>query len=457
MLLKDIGDLRAEGNFILANRVGIYAEGVPSQPARQAVVARNVIAGNEVGLALQSNAALTVTDNRISDNLTDVRALGRRLSSSMRWSEDGRGNSWSQYRGYDADRNGIGDVPHRVEDAMDALMRRNPHGAGISLYARASGARRRRTNVPVVPAGTAARRPPSSDVGVCPGGAMIRDRDVSKRYGRRTALSNVSLDLGPGEIALLLGANGAGKSTLLRCLLGMTDYEGSIAVAGLDPLRQGCAVRSLIGYMPQSGGLHPDLTVDDTVRLYAEIRRVSGDRGATLLEEAGLSNIGRPEWAICPAGMRQRLGFVLALLTDPPILILDEPSASLDAASRAWLAARLRAMAQEGRTVLVSTHAGQELLDVAGPRIVLEDGRCTERPAAIAPADGGLWRRSPDLPRAELRALLLVKEDQGRNRQSLARRLRRPPWRCWDLPRPRPASTAVRASRCRRSAAPRRR
>ena len=126
VLLKDIGDLRAEGNFILANRVGIYAEGVPSQPARQAVVARNVIAGNEVGLALQSNAALTVTDNRISDNLTDVRALGRRLSPSMRWSEDGRGNSWSQYRGYDADRNGIGDLPHRVEDAMDALMRRNP-------------------------------------------------------------------------------------------------------------------------------------------------------------------------------------------------------------------------------------------------------------------------------------------------------------------------------------------
>jgi len=126
VLLKDIGDLRAEDNFILANRVGIYAEGVPSQPARQAVVSRNVIAGNEVGLALQSNAALTVTDNRIADNLTDVRALGRQLSASMQWSRHGRGNSWSQYRGYDADSNGIGDVPHRVDDAMDALMRRNP-------------------------------------------------------------------------------------------------------------------------------------------------------------------------------------------------------------------------------------------------------------------------------------------------------------------------------------------
>lgn len=126
VLLKDIGDLVAEGNIILANRVGVYAEGVPSQPSREAIVTRNVIAGNEVGLAMQSNAGLILTDNRIADNLTDVRPLGRQLSPATRWSKDGRGNSWSQYRGYDADRDGIGDVPHRVDDAMDALIRRNP-------------------------------------------------------------------------------------------------------------------------------------------------------------------------------------------------------------------------------------------------------------------------------------------------------------------------------------------
>jgi nitrous oxidase accessory protein len=126
ILLKDIGDLHAEDNVIAANRIGLYAEGVPSQPAREAVLTRNVIAGNEVGLALQSNAALTLTGNRLADNLTDVRALGRQLAPAMRWSRDGRGNSWSQYRGYDADRDGIGDVPHRVEDTMDALVRRNP-------------------------------------------------------------------------------------------------------------------------------------------------------------------------------------------------------------------------------------------------------------------------------------------------------------------------------------------
>ena len=125
LLLKDIGDLVAEGNEVTSNRVGIYAESVPSSPQHEAVFSGNVIAGNEVGLAVQSTARLTLTGNRIAENLADVRPLGRTVASGMRWSRDGRGNSWGQYRGYDADGDGIGDVPHRVEDAMDALIRRN--------------------------------------------------------------------------------------------------------------------------------------------------------------------------------------------------------------------------------------------------------------------------------------------------------------------------------------------
>lgn len=126
ILLKDIGDLVAEDNEITSNRIGIYAESVPSDPRREAVFSGNVIAGNEVGLALQSTARLTLTGNRIAENLSDVRALGRTLASGMRWSREGRGNSWGQYRGYDADGDGIGDVSHRVEAAIDALVQRNP-------------------------------------------------------------------------------------------------------------------------------------------------------------------------------------------------------------------------------------------------------------------------------------------------------------------------------------------
>ncbi|HJR60579.1 MAG TPA: ATP-binding cassette domain-containing protein [Vicinamibacterales bacterium] len=212
---------------------------------------------------------------------------------------------------------------------------------------------------------------------------MIEVTDVTKRYGRRSALSAVSLTLHAGEVTLLLGANGAGKSTLLRCILGITDFEGEIRVAGRDPLTDGQTVRSCIGYMPQSGGLHPDLTVEGTMRFYAAIRRAPGERCAALLDEAGLSSHASTKVSELSGGMRQRLGFALALLTDPRILVLDEPSASLDAASRQWLADRLRQVAAEGRTVLVSTHGGVELMEVGHRRIVLENGHvlaCDDRP-----------------------------------------------------------------------------
>ena len=223
---------------------------------------------------------------------------------------------------------------------------------------------------------------------------MIAIDRVSKSYGHRRAVDDVSLVLGAGEVSLLLGANGAGKSTLLRCLLGLTSFAGSVRVTGLDPLANGPAVRAQIGYMPQSGGLHPDLTVRETIAFYAGIRRVPVERGVELSREAGLSDHLDARVGELSGGMRQRLGFALALLTDPPVLVLDEPSASLDAASRRWLAQRLRAAADEGRTVVVSTHGSPELLAAGDCEVQMEDGRLirvtrrtsgVERPAVTAP------------------------------------------------------------------------
>lgn len=125
LLLKDIGALVAEDNLILSNRIGVYAESVPSDPAQHAWLRGNLIAGNEVGLALQSTAALVVAGNRIAENMSDVRPLGSRLSAGMEWSRDGRGNSWGGYRGYDADRDGIGDLPFELDGAMERLVGRN--------------------------------------------------------------------------------------------------------------------------------------------------------------------------------------------------------------------------------------------------------------------------------------------------------------------------------------------
>jgi ABC-type Mn2+/Zn2+ transport system ATPase subunit/ABC-type transport system involved in multi-copper enzyme maturation permease subunit len=238
---------------------------------------------------------------------------------------------------------------------------------------------------------------------------MIQIQSVSKRFGSRQALDAVSLQVKPGEVTLLLGANGAGKSTLLRCLLGITEFEGSIRVDGLNPLVDGRAVRALVGYMPQSGGLHPDLTVLDTMHLYADIRRVPRERCALLLKEAGLEDHTRVDVGDLSGGLRQRLGFALALLADPRILILDEPTSSLDAASRDWLAATLRALAADGRTVLVSTHAGQELLAAGDRRVVLEEGRLTSDTAAWAPG-GASAGESVTPPAAGSAAPLMRKE-----------------------------------------------
>jgi Cu-processing system permease protein len=179
-------------------------------------------------------------------------------------------------------------------------------------------------------------------------------------------------------VTLLLGANGAGKSTLLRSILGIASCEGRITVNGLDPHRDGPAVRSLIGYMPQSGGLHGDLTVHETLGFWAAVRRVPLACATALANEAGIAEHLKTRVRDLSGGMRQRLGFAIALLTDPPILILDEPSSSLDAASREWVAERLQSLARAGRTVLVSTHAGQDLVAGADRRIVLEAGRVVE-------------------------------------------------------------------------------
>jgi Cu-processing system permease protein len=204
---------------------------------------------------------------------------------------------------------------------------------------------------------------------------MISLRGVTKRYGVRPVLQDVSCDIQPGEITLLLGANGAGKSTLLRCLLGLVDYSGDITLDGLSPLVHGRGLRARIGYMPQHGGLHPDLTVSETMKFFADIRRADHARIMPLLEEAGLGPESDTKVGDLSGGMRQRLGFAVALVSDPPILILDEPTASLDKAGRQWIAQRLHALAASGRTVLVSTHAGHQLIEGGARVMTIEEGR----------------------------------------------------------------------------------
>jgi ABC-type multidrug transport system ATPase subunit/ABC-type transport system involved in multi-copper enzyme maturation permease subunit len=217
---------------------------------------------------------------------------------------------------------------------------------------------------------------------------MIEIRGLSKQFGGRNVLEDVTFDVRPGEIVRLLGANGAGKSTLLRCLLGVIDFDGDVRVAGLDPRTRGCDVRALVGYMPQQNGLHLDLSVGQTMAFYADLRHVDRSRIAPVLAEAGLSREFNTRVGHLSGGMRQRLSFSVAVLSDPAVLVLDEPNASLDTASHAWLSSRIDAAAAAGRVVIVSTHLGQSLFENAPRSLLLENGRI----AADLPAGDDRWR-----------------------------------------------------------------
>jgi ABC-type multidrug transport system ATPase subunit len=204
---------------------------------------------------------------------------------------------------------------------------------------------------------------------------MIRVDDLGKTYGSNRVLDGVSFVVEPGELVLLLGGNGAGKSTLLRCMLGLESYRGAIDIAGFDPLVQGREVRRRVGWMPQGSALHLDLTVDETLRFYAGLRGAPMARALTLLAEVELSDRLRTEVGALSGGMRQRLQLALALLDDPPVLLLDEPSASLDDTGRDLLVRRLGELAHAGKTVLVSTHGYRDLSGVADRAILLTGGR----------------------------------------------------------------------------------
>lgn len=204
---------------------------------------------------------------------------------------------------------------------------------------------------------------------------MIRVRDLTKRFGRVTALSHVDLDVEPGEMLLLLGANGAGKSTLLRCLLGILDYEGTVRIQGLDPLVDGRAVRRLIGYMPQSGGLYAELTVRETLAFFAKLRATTMDRALELVEGVRLSDALEARIAELSGGMAQRLSFAIALLSSPSVLLLDEPTASLDRVSRAYVLSKLTELKSRGATIVLSTHSRRKPMTMATRAVTVSEGK----------------------------------------------------------------------------------
>ncbi len=202
----------------------------------------------------------------------------------------------------------------------------------------------------------------------------VKLEGVSKRFGERIALDNITLNLESGKSILLVGTNGAGKSTMLRCILGIIGFTGSITVFGMDVRRHGKEVRKLVGYVPQSIRYGEDATVAGLVDYVSDLKGVD-----VYLEDAlsplGLEKMAYVKVGSLSGGMRQRLAISLALIGDPQLLLLDEPFNNLDPMARNSVSELLRKLAKSGKTVVVSVHTMSGLIHSFDSVAVMRDGR----------------------------------------------------------------------------------
>jgi ABC-2 type transport system ATP-binding protein len=200
-------------------------------------------------------------------------------------------------------------------------------------------------------------------------GQLAVDLDaVVKRFGPVTAVDGISLRIRPGEVVALLGPNGAGKTTTVDMLLGLSHpTQGSVAVYGRPP--QQAVALGLVSAVMQSGGLLKDYTVEETVKLTAVLFGRPPGAVDEALERAGIADIRKRLVGKCSGGQQQRLRFAMALLPDPELLILDEPTTGMDVSGRHDFWTAIRQDARRGRTVIFATHYLEEA-DAYADRVV---------------------------------------------------------------------------------------
>lgn len=203
----------------------------------------------------------------------------------------------------------------------------------------------------------------------------IETRALTKRYGATVAVDELSIAVQPGCVTGFVGPNGAGKTTTMQLLLGLAAAESGEAL--IDGRRYVTIARPLavVGALLDAAAVHPSRSARSHLRWLAQSNGIPARRADQVLDFVGLSSAAGRRAGAFSLGMRQRLGIAAALLGDPPILILDEPTIGLDPEGIQWMRETLRQFAAEGRTVLMSSHLMNELEGTADQLIVIGKGR----------------------------------------------------------------------------------
>jgi len=210
-------------------------------------------------------------------------------------------------------------------------------------------------------------------------GVEVELRGVTRRFGSRVAVSDVSFTVRPGEVLGLLGPNGAGKTTTIRMLVGsLRPDAGTVRVGDADALRHPLEARRRIGYMPETGALYPDMAVQAFLTYCARLRGVPrAQRGTAVgrsMRAAGLAGTGPQTIGTLSRGYRQRVALAQALIHDPPVLVLDEPTAGLDPRQRVDVRELVSRLGRS-RTILLSSHLLSEVTELCKRVVVLDAGR----------------------------------------------------------------------------------
>lgn len=208
-----------------------------------------------------------------------------------------------------------------------------------------------------------------------PADQAVEVRGLVKRYDRRTVVAGLTFAVRRGECLALLGPNGAGKTTTVEILEGYRRADGGeVRVLGLDPARDGAALRARIGLMLQAGGVYPQARPGEILRLYARFHAAPRDPDE-LLELVGLREAATTRYKVLSGGQKQRLGLALALVGRPELLVLDEPTAGMDPAARVTTRTLIGELRAAGVTVLLTTHDLADVERLADRIALIDRGR----------------------------------------------------------------------------------